>query len=66
MRILNIFRLKHYKQSRENSGLIGLNHLDTINNNFPENFLEEFKKLVEKNLANEKVIEELKDRLNVK
>lgn len=29
---------------KKNSGLVGLNNVDTINNNFPENFLEEFKK----------------------
>ncbi|WP_294239706.1 helix-turn-helix transcriptional regulator [uncultured Chryseobacterium sp.] len=28
---------------KKNSGLVGLNNVDTINNNFPENFLEEFK-----------------------
>lgn len=47
---------------KKNSGLVGLNNVDTINNNFPDNFLEEFKKLVEKNQINEKIIEELKSR----
>ncbi|WP_294308675.1 hypothetical protein [uncultured Chryseobacterium sp.] len=49
---------------KKNSGLVGLNNVDTINNNFPENFLEEFKKLVEKNLVNEKIIQDLKNQLN--
>ncbi|KQM38857.1 helix-turn-helix domain-containing protein [Chryseobacterium sp. Leaf201] len=43
----------------ENHGQVG--QIGTVNN-FPDNFLEEFKKLVEKNQINEKIIEELKSR----
>ena len=49
----------------ENNGQVSCEDF-TINNNFPENFLEEFKKLVEQNQANEKIIEDLKDKLNTK
>jgi hypothetical protein len=47
----------------ENHGQVG--QIGTVNN-FPENFLEEFKKLVEQNQANEKIIEDLKDKLITK
>ena len=47
----------------ENHGQVG--QIGTVNN-FPQNFLEEFKKLVEQNQANEKIIEDLKDKLNTK
>ncbi|WP_288460870.1 helix-turn-helix transcriptional regulator [uncultured Chryseobacterium sp.] len=53
---------KFVNNVHENHGQVGQNN--NIINNFPENFLEEFKKLVEKNQANEKIIEELKDKLN--
>jgi transcriptional regulator with XRE-family HTH domain len=49
----------------ENNGQVSCEDF-TINNNFPDNFLEEFKKLVEQNQANEKIIEDLKDKLNTK
>ncbi|MDQ0594460.1 transcriptional regulator with XRE-family HTH domain [Chryseobacterium ginsenosidimutans] len=47
----------------ENNGQVSCEDF-TINNNFPDNFLEEFKKLVEQNQANEKIIEDLKEKLN--
>lgn len=49
-----------------NSGLVGLYNVETINNNFPENFLEEFKKMVVQNNINEQIIEDLKNKLNPK
>ncbi len=45
----------------ENKGQVSCEDF-TVNNNFPDNFLEEFRKLVEKNQINEKIIEELKSR----
>ena len=57
---------KYVNNVHENHGqVIGQHTIGTVNN-FPENFLEEFKKLVEQNQANEKIIEDLKDKLNVK
>ena len=47
----------------ENHGQVG--EIGIVNN-FPENFLEEFKKLVEINQANEMVIQDLKQKLNTK
>lgn len=49
----------------ENNGQVSCEDF-TINNNFPESFLEEFKKLVEQNQANQKIIEDLKEKLNTK
>ncbi|GEN74403.1 helix-turn-helix domain-containing protein [Chryseobacterium hagamense] len=39
-------------------------HPDSIITHLPENFLEEFKKLVQQNQAHEKFIEELKNQIN--
>jgi len=49
----------------ENNGQVSCEDF-TINNNFPDNFLEEFRKLIMQNNANEKIIEDLKDKLNTK
>ncbi|GAA4156216.1 hypothetical protein GCM10022217_15010 [Chryseobacterium ginsenosidimutans] len=56
---------KYVNNVHENNGQVG-QHQNNVINNFPENFLEEFKKLVEQNQANEKIIEDLKDKLNTK
>ncbi len=56
---------KYVNNVHENNGQVG-QHQNNVINNFPENFLEEFKKLVEQNQANEKIIEDLKDMLNTK
>lgn len=49
---------------KKNTGLVGLNNVDTINNNFPENFLSEFKKLIEENIIKENIITELKNKFD--
>jgi hypothetical protein len=56
---------KYVNNVHENNGQVG-QHQNNVINNFPGSFLEEFKKLVEQNQANEKIIEELKDKLNTK
>jgi hypothetical protein len=54
---------KYVNNGQENNGQVGQHD---IINNFPENFLEEFKKMAIQNKVNEQIIEDLKNKLNLK